>query len=358
MTDVVPGTDTMTAVGFHEHGDVDRLELLDVAVPGIDPNEVLVDVKATSLNHQDLFAVRELDHYITEYPFWGGGDTAGVVAAVGDAVTDRSVGDRVLVNSRVACRECDMCLSGEQSMCRDFEVYGEHRRGGFAEYLDVPERNLYAVPDGWDLAEAAAVPIAAGCAWRALANRGQLSPSDEVLVVGATGGVGTYAVQVAREVFDVETLYATTSTDEKAEFLRGMGVDHVVDYTEESFDSRIWELTEKQGVDLVYNTVGGDTWVPSMRSLRPGGRLVSSGATAGPNPETEIRLVFMRQLELIGSTSHSHTDFEQVLEKVWSGVIDPIVERTYPLTEYATAFERMADRDLIGKLVLTQDDGD
>jgi NADPH:quinone reductase-like Zn-dependent oxidoreductase len=347
--------DSMAAVGFHEHGDIDQLELLDVPIPEVDADEVLVDVKATALNHQDLFAVRELDHYITDYPFWGGGDTAGVIAALGEDVEGWSVGDRVLVNSRIACGECDLCLAGEQSMCRNFQVYGEHRRGGYAEYLDVPERNLHAIPDDYDLTRAAAVPIAAGCAWRALANRAELHPSDELLIVGATGGVGTYAVQIARNVFDVETLYATTSSEEKAEVLRDMGVDHVINYAEESFDSAVWELTDGQGVDAVFNTVGGDTWVPSMRALRNGGRLIISGATAGPNPETELRLVFMRQLEVIGSTSHSHTDFTQMLEKVWGGDLEPVIQETYPLEGYAEAFEKMANRDVYGKLVLTQE---
>jgi NADPH:quinone reductase-like Zn-dependent oxidoreductase len=344
----------MKAVGFHEHGDIDKLELLSVPVPDIDPDEVLVDVKATALNHQDLFAVRELDHYITDYPFWGGGDTAGVIAAVGENVDGWEEGDRVLVNSRLACGECDMCLKGEQSMCRNFQVYGEHRRGGFAEYLDVPKENLHEVPDDYDLTEAAAVPIAAGCAWRALANRGGLQPSDDLLIVGATGGVGTYAVQIARNVYDVETLYATTSTEEKAEVLRDMGVDHVINYAEEDFDSAVWNLTDKQGVDAVFNTVGGDTWVPSMRCLRPGGKLVTSGATADPNPETEIRLVFMRQLEVVGSTSHSHEDFTNMLQKVWDGDIEPVIQQTYPLEDFADAFETMANRGAYGKLVLTQ----
>jgi len=348
-------SERMQAIGFHEHGDINKLELLDIPVPDIDNDEVLVDVKASALNHQDLFAVRELDHYITDYPFWGGGDTAGVVAAVGSDVEDWKEGDRVLVNSRIACHECDRCLEGEQSMCENFEVYGEHRRGGFAEYLDVPERNLHAIPDDYDITAAAAVPIAAGCAWRALLSRGGLSPSDDLLVVGGTGGVGTYAIQIAREVFDVETLYATTSSKEKAAFLRDLGVDHVIDYTEEDFDGEIWDLTDGSGVDAVYNTVGGDTWVKSMRSLRTGGKFIVSGATAGPNPETEIRLVFMRQLEIIGSTSHSHADFTEMLEKVWGGDIEPVVEETYPLSDFKAAFEKMANRELHGKVVLTQE---
>jgi len=127
-------SETMRAVGFHEHGSIEQLELLNVPIPDISATEVLLDVRAAALNHQDLFAVRELDHYITEYPFWGGGDMAGEIAAVGDDVTDWSVGDRVVVNPAISCGECQFCLAGEHSMCEEYKVFGEHRKGGFAEY--------------------------------------------------------------------------------------------------------------------------------------------------------------------------------------------------------------------------------
>ncbi len=347
-------TGTMKAIGFHEHGDIDQIELLDVPIPSIGDNDVLVNVKASSLNHQDLFAVRELDHYITEYPFWGGGDIAGVVEVVGDDVSDWSAGDRVVVNSRISCRECDLCLNGEQSMCRNLKVIGEHRRGGFAEYVDVPERNLHPLPDHVSFETAAAVPIAAGCAWRALMNRGDIRPPHDLLVVGATGGVGTYAIQIAKNVIGVETLYAITGSESKTERLQEMGVDHVINYNEEEFDRKIWELTDKTGVDAVFNTVGGDTWVKSMRCLRNGGKFITSGATAGPNPETEIRLIFMRQLEVFGSTSHSHSDFVDMLDHVWNGRIEPVIQETIRLSDYEVAFEKMANRGLYGKLILTQ----
>ncbi|MFB6069636.1 MAG: alcohol dehydrogenase catalytic domain-containing protein [Halanaeroarchaeum sp.] len=349
-----PDAETMRAVGFHEHGDVDDLELLDVPVPETGPGDVLVDVRATALNHQDLFAVRELDHYITDYPFWGGGDVAGVVAEVGEDVETWSPGDRVVLNSRIACRECERCLAGEQSMCRNLQVLGEHRRGGFAEYVAVPGRNVHAVPDDYPLTEAAALPIGAGTAWRGLATRGGIGPEDEVLIVGATGGVGSYAVQIAVDVVGADTVHATTSTGDKAARLEAMGVDNVIDYTETDFSRAVWEATDGTGVDLVYNTVGGDTWTKSMRSLRNGGRLVTSGATAGPNPETELRLVFMRQLEIVGSTSHSHRDFEDVLSLAWSGAIEPVIQETFPLESFERPFEMMANRSLYGKVVLTQ----
>ncbi|WP_336000449.1 zinc-binding dehydrogenase [Halorientalis halophila] len=347
--------DEMRAIGFHEHGDIDNFELLSVPKPEPGPEEVLVDVKASALNHQDLIAVRELDHYVTEYPFWGGGDTAGVVAEVGERVDDWAVGDRVVVNPAHACGECEFCLQGEQSMCANYEVLGEHRKGGFAEYITVPRTNLYPVPDGYDLQTAAAAPMAAGTAWRALADRAGVRPDDDVLIVGATGGVGTYAVQFATEVLNAETVYGTTSSEEKAEFLRDLGVDHVIDYTEEDFDSRIWELTDGRGVDVVYNNVGGDTWVPSMRSLTHGGRLVLSGATAGPNPTSELRLMFVRQLEIYGSTTHSRTAFETAMGFVFDGSVEPVVQETLPFEEFARAFELMDQRRLYGKVVLTQD---
>lgn len=351
---MTPGpADTMVAIGFEAHGSLDELNLLTVDRPSPGPNEVVVAVAAASLNHQDLFAVRELDQYIPSYPFWGGGDFAGMVDEVGARVDDWAVGDRVVVNPAISCNACEFCRRGEHSMCSNYEVFGEHRHGGFAEYVAVPAENLVRVPGHYDLVDAAAVPMAAGTAWRALVTRGDLAPYHDVLIVGATGGVGTFAVQIARDVFDVRTLYATTSTDEKAAFLDDLGVDHVINYTEAAFDERIWDLTNGRGVDVVYNNVGGDTWVPAMRSLRNGGRLVLSGATAGPNPETELRLLFVRQLDVKGSTTHTKSEFDQVLDYVWEGTITPVVDAVYSFADYDEAFRRMADRKLRGKVVLT-----
>lgn len=347
----------MSAVGFHEHGGIENFELLEVDRPEPGRGEVLIDVAAAALNHQDLFAVRELDHYVPDYPFWGGGDISGRIAELGDDVQGWSIGDRVVVNPALSCGVCEFCIQGEHSMCAEYGVYGEHRKGGFGEYVTVPEENLLPVPDDFELVTAAAAPLAASTAWRALSTRGGIKPFEDVLIVGATGGVGTYSVQIAKHVFNVDTLYGTTSTEEKAEFLRDLGVDHVINYTEENFEERIWELTDKRGVDVVYNNVGGNTWVPAMRSLRNGGRLIVSGATAGPNPPTEIRLIFVRQLEVIGSTQNSRQDFNEIMSYIWDGTIEPIVQATYPLEEYRSAFEMMANRDLYGKVVLTQDQG-
>jgi NADPH:quinone reductase-like Zn-dependent oxidoreductase len=343
--------ETMDAVGFHEHGPIDNFELLSVPVPEAGPEEVLVDVHAASLNHQDLFAIRELEHYVPEYPFWGGGDFAGEIAAVGERVEGWEVGDRVAVDPTITCGECRYCEAGEQSMCAEYEVFGEHRKGGFAEYAAVPRRSLIRVPDGVAFETAAAAPMVTGTAFRALLSRADLEPYEDLLVVGATGGVGHMAVQIATEVVGVDTLYGTTSTDEKAEFLRDLGVDHVIDYTEEDFDSRVWELTGGEGVDVAYNNAGGETWVQSMRALGTGGRLVTSGATAGPNPETELRLVFVRQLEILGSTAHSSTDLRHALEYVWDGTVEPVVQETFSLADYEEAFRTMDDREAYGKLV-------
>lgn len=343
----------MHAVGFHEHGDIDNLELLDVPRPTPAADEVVIAVRAAALNHQDLFAVRELDHYVPEYPFWGGGDIAGVVDELGDDVSGWEEGDRVAVNPALSCGECESCTRGEHSQCANYEVLGEHRHGGFAEYVAVPAQNLIRVPDGYDLSKAAAAPMAAGTAWRMLTTRADVNPWDDLLIVGASGGVGSYAVQIAKNVLNVKNLYGTTSTEEKAEFLRELGVDHVINYAEKDFSRVVWDATGKRGVDVVFNNVGGETWVPSLRTLRNGGTLVTSGATAGPNPETEIRLLFVRQLNVLGSTTHTRDSFETVMEYVFDGTIDPVVQASFPLAEYEEAFRKMADRELYGKVVLT-----
>lgn len=346
---------TMGAVGFHEHGPLENLQLLEVDVPDVGSEEVLLDVKAAALNHQDLIAVRELEQYVPEYPFWGGGDMAGEIAVVGERVDGWAVGDRVVVDPTVTCGTCRHCREGQQSMCETYEAFGEHRKGGFAEYAAVPARNLHEIPDEIDWETAAAAPMATGTAWRALLSRAQLEPFETLLIVGATGGVGHMAVQIADRIANVDRLFGTTSSDEKAEFLRDLGVDHVIDYTSEPFDRRVWELTDERGVDVVYNNVGGETWVRSMRSLTPGGRLIASGATAGPNPETELRLLFVRQLSVLGSTAHAGADLDRALTAVWDGTLEPIVQATFPLEGYARAFDMMADRELLGKVVLRPD---
>ena len=343
----------MRAVGFHEHGSIDNLTLLEVPRPEPGPDEVLIEVAAASLNHQDIIAVRELDMYVPSYPFWGGGDFSGHIVELGSNVTDWDVGDRVVVNPALWCDTCERCLEGEVSMCLNYAVYGEHRHGGFAEFVTVPTKNLALVPEDFDLVSAAAVPMAAGTAWRALVETANVKPYDEVLIVGASGGVGTYAVQIATEVLNVKTLYATTSSAEKAAFLSDLGVDHVIDYTSESFDERIWSLTDGRGVDVVYNNVGGSTWVKGLRSLTNGGRCIVSGATAGPNPETEIRLVFVRQLRILGSTTFNRAQFSRMLDAVWAGMIQPNVQEVFSFDEYETAFQKMTNRELIGKIVLT-----
>lgn len=347
--------DTMRAVGFTEHGDIDRFELLEVPRPTAGRGDVLVKVAACALNRQDLLAVRELDHYVPDLPFWGGGDVAGRVAAVGEGVGGWAEGDRVVVNPAMPCGECEWCIQGEGSMCADYRVLGEHVHGGFAEYIAVPAENLYPVPDGVSLERAAAAPMAAGTAWRALASRADLEPYHDILVVGATGGLGTYAVQFASRVLNAATVYATTSSDERAAFLRDLGADHVVNYTETDFSSAVWSATDGRGVDVVYNSVGGETWVPSLRTLANGGVLVTSGATAGPNPETEIRLMFVRQVDVRGSTTHNMREFEQAMESVLAGPVEPVVDEIYPVEEYAAAFRAMDDREHRGKLVLDID---
>lgn len=355
MAESANTSSSMQAVGFKEHGDISNFELLTVDRPKPGEKEVVVDVAAAALNHQDLFAVRELEHYVPDYPFWGGGDISGRIASLGEDVEGWSEGDRVVVNPAVTCGECEFCIQGEHSMCVNYNVYGEHRKGGFGEYTTVPEENLVRVPENYDLVKAAAAPLASGTAWRALSTRGNIKPFEDVLIVGATGGVGTYSVQIAKNVFNVENLYATTSTEEKAEFLRDLGVDHVINYTEENFDERIWDLTEKRGVDVVYNNVGGNTWTPAMRSLRNGGRLIVSGATAGPNPETEIRLIFVRQLEVIGSTQNTRKDFAEIMNYIWDGTVEPIVQSIYDFEDYQQAFEKMSDRELYGKVIISQE---
>jgi alcohol dehydrogenase len=263
-------------------------------------------------------------------------DFAGEIAEVGDEVKRWNVGDRIL-----------MAWGG----------YGAWRTGAFCEYVDAKPDDLIPIPDSVDYATAASIPVAGGTAYKALMRSGNLQGDDDFLMVGGTGGVGTFAVQIANAVANVDTLYATTSTEKKAEFLHDLGADHIINYTEESFDSAIWNLTDKRGVDIVYDCVGGDSWTQSMRSLKRsgGGRIITSGATAGPNPPSEIRLIFQREIKIEGSDGWTKDGLKKLLGYVDDGTIKPAIQSLHPLEDYEVAYEKMVNRELVGKVLLVQD---
>ena len=340
----------MKAIGFYEHGDIDQLKTIELPQPEPGPAEVLINVKAVALNHLDLWVLGGLPGLNLEMPHIGGSDIAGLIAGLGDGVAGLQVGQRVVVNPTLSCGDCEWCRQGEDSLCDQFGVIGEHNRGGMAEYVVVPARNVMPMPDEFPFVEAAAAPLVFLTAWRALITRGQVRPGEDVLILGASGGVASAAIQVAR--LAGANVYAVTSSPEKAEKARALGADWVVDRTQQNWSKAVFGATNRRGVDLVLENVGAATWFDSLRSAKKGGRIVTYGATSGPRPQTDIRYIFWKQLSILGTTMSTRSEFHDVMNLVWQGELEPVVDSVFPMEQAQAAYRRLQAGEQFGKVVI------
>jgi NADPH:quinone reductase-like Zn-dependent oxidoreductase len=343
----------MKAVQFTEHGDRSVIDYGEVPDPTPDRDEVLVDMKAGALNYLDIWTRNGLPTLDLDMPHVPGCDGAGVVVEVGEDVTRFGPGDRVAVSAGVSCGKCEFCRDGEYTMCVRYHVIGEHVPGVHSERAAIPEANLVEVPQDVAWETAAAAPLVFQTAWRMLLNRGDLTAGESVLVLGASGGVGHAAVQIAD--YAGAEVYATASTDAKLRYAEEIGADHTVNYEEEDFASTIREMTGKRGVDMVVDHIGEATYPDSLKSLAKGGRVVTCGATTGPNPGAGLNRIFWNQLSVIGSTMGNPGEVDDVLELVWDGPFEPRIREVFPMSETARAHEMLEEREGFGKVVVVPD---
>jgi len=318
--------------------------------PEVGYDDVLVRVRAVALNHLDIFVRRGLPGLRLEMPHILGSDIAGEVAALGEGVHGWAVGDQVIINPTLSCGACAQCLRGEDNFCSQFGVVGEHVRGGYAEYIAVPARNVYPLPAGLSFAEAAAVPLVFATAWRMIVTQAKVQPGEIVLILGIGGGVSSAALQIAK-LFGAE-VWVTSGSDAKLEHARELGATEAFNYRTTNWGAEVWKQSGKRGVDVVVDSVGQATWPTSLRCLRPGGRLVTCGATTGPQGETNINLLFWRQLQIYGSTMSTQGEFQDMLRHVEAGRLRPVVDRVLPLEEAQTAHRALEEADQFGKIVL------
>jgi alcohol dehydrogenase len=336
----------MRAVCLHEQGDIDKLTL-DENFPDPAPGEgqVVIRVKATSLNYHDVFTCRGMPGIKVPMPMIIGLDIAGEIAEIGAGVSGWAVGEAVLVNP--------LDPAAPQN-----GLMGEMIHGGAAEYCVVDATRLIRIPDGCGFEQAAALPVAYGTAHRMMFTNGGVTEGEKVLILGASGGVGSSCVLLAKMI-GCEVV-ACGSTEEKLKALTAWGADHVIDYKEKDFVKEIWNLYTKPhrrtfdgGVDVVINFTGGDTWVPSLRVLRRGGRLLTCGATAGFDPKTDLRYVWTYELKILGSNSWAPEDLERLMELIADGRLKPVIDTVLPLDQTAEGVRQLADREVIGKIIIT-----
>ncbi|MDE2179368.1 MAG: zinc-binding dehydrogenase [candidate division NC10 bacterium] len=341
----------MKAVRFHEHGGPEVLRYEDAPDPIIAPHEVLVKVKACALNHLDLWCRKGMLGMQIPLPHISGSDIAGEVAAVGSIVTRITPGQRVIVSPGVSCGQCACCLSGRDNLCRSYEIIGGYRiDGGYAEYVKVPEVNILPMPEGMSFEAAAAFPLTFLTAWNMLVNLAHVKRGDDVLVLGAGSGVGSAAIQIAKLVG--ARVIAAAGSDEKLEKAKGLGADEGINYTGQDLVAEVRRLTARRGADVIFEHVGGAVFEKLIPVLATGGRLVTCGATAGHQAQTDIRYLFMRQLSILGGFMGSKADLLQIVPEIARGTLKPVVDRVFPLKDAAAAQCAMEDRKLFGKLVL------
>jgi NADPH:quinone reductase-like Zn-dependent oxidoreductase len=335
---------------FRQHGGPEVLEYADVPEPQIRANEVLVAVKACALNHLDIFVRAGLPGVEIPLPHILGNDIAGVVREVGELVTWAKAGDEVMVQPGVSCGHCEACLSGEDNLCREYDIIGYRRNGGYAEFVAVPGVNIVPKPAELSWEEAAALPLVTITAWHMLVTRANVQPGEDVLVHAAGSGVGSIAIQIAK--LRGARVLTTASSDEKLAKARELGADETINYTRDDWPKEVRRLTNKRGVDVVVEHTGAATWPGSISSLKNNGRLVTCGATSGFDARTDLRQVFYRHLSLLGSFMGSKSELLEALKFVREGKIRAVVDRVLPLSEARQAHELIEDRAQFGKIVL------
>ena len=323
----------MKAVAFDRHGGVEVLQYRDCPDPQPAPGDVVVRVRATGLNYLDVFARRGMPGVNIPLPFISGGDIAGEVETVGDDVAGWRAGERVVVNPKTKRG-----------------LIGEEVNGGLAERVAVPADNLVRLPASVSFEDGAAIPINFGTALRMLTTIGGLTAGESVLILGASGGVGTACVQIAKMLG--ARVFAAAGSAEKAGKLRALGADEVIDYSRDDFSRAAWDLSGRKGVDVAVNFTGGDTFNPSLRALARRGRLLVCGATAGFSPQIDLRYLWRRELQVLGSTGYTQQDIAAAVEMVASGKLKPVVGRVFPLREAAEAVKLLEDRAFFGKIVV------
>lgn len=324
------------------------VQVREVDTPEPGPSEVLLEVRASAVNHGEVFIKN--GQVEVAYPQIPGYDVAGVVTECGRDVSEELSGKRVVVNGIFPCGTCVYCSEDREILCRSPELLGQSRPGGHAEYVSVPADRLVELPDATTFMDAATLPTAFGTAARALLTRSTMGLGDDVLVIGASGGVGHAAVQLA--LLAGATVSACTSSSRKADKLRELGVDTIIRYDRESIEDEVSERSDRGGVDIVFDSVGGDGYESALRSLRGGGQLVTVGATTGDASPTNLPQIFAKQLEVVGSSRYTNRDLQRLVRLLAAGKISPHVDEVIDLSSIGDAYERLEQRDLFGRIVI------
>ncbi len=340
----------MKLARIHHHGGPEALACEEALEPVAGPTEVLVRIRACALNHLDLFVRAGIPGVRIAMPRVLGSDIAGEVVTVGKSCERVKPGWRVLLSPGLSCRQCEHCIAGNDNLCRRYEVFGYGRDGGNAELIAAPEYSVIQIPDQLSFEEAAAAPLVTLTAWHMLMARAKLQAGEDVLVLAASSGVGSCAIQIAK-LFQCRVI-ATAGGEEKLAKARELGADHVIDHYQQDISAEVKKITGRRGVDVVVEHVGAATWSKSLASLAPTGRLVTCGATTGYAAEIDLRYLFTKQYSILGSYMGTMGELHRALHFVFRGRIRPVIDRVYPLAEIRAAHMRLEGKEQFGKILV------
>lgn len=339
----------MKAIVLHSKGSADSLKYEEVQTPKINDDEVLVKLKAASVNHLDIW-VRE-GNVPGNYPIILGCEGAGDVAEIGKNAKGFNKGDKVLVHPRITCGKCEHCFEGNDNLCKNARQLGVTIDGCYAEYVKVPQENLYLLNDKISYEEAASVPITFGTAYRALISLAKIKVGETVLIMAAGSGVGTAAIQIAK--LAGAKVIAAAGNDEKLDKCRELGADLLVNYyRNQNFDEEIKHLTNGNGADAVIEQIGGNILPKALNCLKKGGRLVTLGTTAGNKVEIDVQHFYRNNLAMLGTSGTTHREVRAAFDLVKDGKLKPIIDRTFPLKDASLAHKYMEERKNFGKIIL------
>jgi NADPH:quinone reductase-like Zn-dependent oxidoreductase len=340
----------MRAVIFRAHGGPEVLEHTEVSDPKPGPGQILVRVRACSVNRLDIWIRQGIPAYSISLPHISGCDVAGTVEQVGAGVAHPKPGEAVVLSPGLSCGECALCRNNQDSLCPDYGIRGAKTDGGYAQLALAEARDALALPKGITFESAAAFPLVFLTAWHMLVGRAGLKAGETVLIHAAGSGVGHAGIQIAKHMG--ARVITTVGSQEKVSRAQALGADAVINYKTEPVQERAKALTDGRGVDVVLDHIGPDVWETSLRSLAKGGRLVTCGATSGPQALLDLRYVFSRQLSILGSMMGSRAELGQLMGLLANGRLKPVVDQVFPLKEARTAQEKMLSRNFFGKLVL------
>src|SRR6185312_8748627 len=341
------------AMVLDRHGGPEVLErrTIDLDAPG--PCQARVRVHAVAMNHMDLWVRKGGPAFKLQYPHRLGCDIAGVVEELGPGARGVAVGDRVMVQPGLSCGVCRACLSGRDNLCRSYRILGENAQGGYARHINLPDVNLIRIGEKLGFAEAAGFPLCTLTAWQMVFRKGQVKPGQTVVVHAAGSGVSSIAIKLCKMIG--ARVVATTGSPEKRDRARAIGADEVIVTSEQDYVGEVKRLTGKAGADVILDHVGGELLEKAVAAAAWGGRIVTCGATAGFSAKIDLRQIFFRQVELLGSTMGSKGDLLEAVPMILDGRLRAIVDRQVPLWQAREAHEALENRTVFGKVVLIVD---